>query len=182
MDQTEIGNHQISISPFVEDLLDQVIKIELASRPSPWSRAQFLSDIQAGNRAYALWLDGALIGYAVVWLIADELHIQNIVIAPTWRKRGLGEWLLLHLLREGIEQRAELVLLDVRSSNQAAISLYQKYQFERVGARKNYYRHGEDALLMTLDASAPAYRSFLAERKSILAEQIRVRLESETGV
>lgn len=182
MQQTAFGEHLLNLAPLQESDLDQIVSIEQQSRPTPWSRRQFLDDIKQGERAFALWLDGELVGYTIVWLIADELQIQNIVVSPKKRQKGLGEWLLWHMLNRGQEQGAALALLEVRASNRPAIALYEKYQFETVGRRKTYYRDGEDALLMTLRDIDSTYKAFLIDRKRDLHNQFVVRFGTYDGV
>jgi ribosomal-protein-alanine N-acetyltransferase len=116
----------------------------------------------------------ALLGYAGCWFIADEAHVSMIAVAPPWRRRGLGELLLIDLLRRAMSREVSLATLEVRRSNIGAQKLYTKYRFEHVGVRRNYYRDtGEDALLMTVSfAAQPDYNSFLAERADVLCRRL----------
>lgn len=93
----------------------------------------------------------SVVGYAGMWNFADEAHIATIASHPQWRGRGVGEWLLIHLLREALRQNAFCATLEVRVSNVAAQCLYKKYGFEEVGRRKAYYNNNrEDALIYTI--------------------------------
>jgi len=82
----------------------------------------------------------------------DEAHISTLAVDPKRRRQGIGERLLVHMLRETRRLGAGVVTLEVRESNQAAIALYEKHGF-RVRRRKvGYYRdNDEDALVMSLD-------------------------------
>ncbi|GIV85065.1 MAG: ribosomal-protein-alanine acetyltransferase [Candidatus Roseilinea sp.] len=92
-----------------------------------------------------------VVGFAGMWMHVDEAHIATIATHPGWRRRGVGERLLLNLLREAQRRCAEVVTLEVRVSNVAAQRLYRKYGFAEVGRRKAYYQDNrEDALLMTI--------------------------------
>jgi ribosomal-protein-alanine N-acetyltransferase len=93
-----------------------------------------------------------IIGFAGIWLMAGEAHITNIAVRESYRRRGIGELLLISLIELSLELDAHLVTLEVRASNTAAQSLYAKYGFAQVGLRRGYYTDNrEDGVLMTLD-------------------------------
>ena len=129
-----------------------VLEIERLSFPSVVRAALYKRELTDNDIAHyqGLWNNDELIGYAGYWLIAGEAHISKIAVHPEWRRRRLGELMLLNLLRLACEQGAFLATLEVRVSNIAAQQLYTKYRFEHVGRRRRYYHDtGEDALLMT---------------------------------
>jgi ribosomal-protein-alanine N-acetyltransferase len=81
-------------------------------------------------------------------IAADEGYILNVAVLPEYRRKGIGEALVRYVIT-GFGDLA-FVTLEVRPSNTAAVALYQKLGFERVGERKNYYRNpDENALLLT---------------------------------
>ena len=121
-------------------------------------------------------------GYIIFWLVADEVHIQNIVVAEPYRRRGLGRLLLHFAIAQGMNQEFEQALLEVRESNVGAIALYHQYQFVIVGTRENYYRNGETALLMSLgpfesDDALEKYREFMSKQASRIGDQLQFRVE-----
>lgn len=96
-----------------------------------------------------------LVGYGGYWLVAEEMHIVSLAIAPQWQRRGLGKWLLINMLEKARRSGIALATLEVRSRNQAAQLLYSGLGFETVGRRKNYYpatklTETDDAILFTL--------------------------------
>lgn len=115
-----------------------------------------------------------IIGLGGFWLIDDSAHIMTIAVRPRWRGLGLGEWLLLTLLKEGQSLGAEYATLEVRPSNRAAISLYQKYRFQEVGRRTAYYSdNGEDALILTTPSIVLTdYKVLLIQRKQQLTKHL----------
>lgn len=119
-----------------------------------------------------------VLGYSGLWLMVDEAHIATIASHPEWRGRGVGELLLLNMLRVAQQIQAINTTLEVRVSNQAAQNLYRKYNFEEVGRRKAYYQDNrEDALIMTVTVfQTQAY----AERLDVLEEDLRARLLKST--
>ena len=93
--------------------------------------------------------------HQLAFVLADQTG-HEIAIGPNWRQRGLGELLLLNLLKMATNEPAKLVTLEVRRGNIAAQQLYRKFRFEIVGERKRYYQGKEDALLIVqawLDAT-----------------------------
>jgi ribosomal-protein-alanine N-acetyltransferase len=85
----------------------------------------------------------ALIGLACAWAILDEAHITLLAIDPAYRQQGLGQLMLYALLKLAQQRGMEWATLEVRASNQVAISLYQKFGFESVGRRPGYYQNQE---------------------------------------
>lgn len=124
--------------------LDEVVAIESLSHPKAKGRESFESDL--GNSIARCWVlrgGGRVVGYLVVW-VTDVVEVIDIAISPELRGRRLAERLLVRALRLG-----PTVLLDVRASNMAAIRLYERFGFERMGTRRGYYADGEDAVLMS---------------------------------
>lgn len=113
-------------------------------------------------------------GYAGMWMFADEAHVSTIASHPAWRGRGVGELLLLSLMREAERRAAIFVTLEVRVSNTVAQNLYLKYGFEETGLRKRYYRdNGEDALIMTVQHfQRPEYKQRLADLEQALQRRL----------
>ncbi len=101
-----------------------------------------------------------VVGFAGLWVMVDEAHVTTFAVDPRWRRRGIGERLLLALLELAAARRAREATLEVRLSNMPARRLYEKYGFRPVGIRPRYYSdNGEDALIMTTEALAsPAMR------------------------
>ncbi len=141
-----------SIRRMTEKDLDEILAIEQASYKTPWSRRAFESEINA-RHAFPLILgrpdSSSVLGYVCYWLTLDECHILNVAIHPRFRRMGLASQLIDHLLeicqREGVLR----YFLEVRVSNEGAISLYRKYGFKVCGVRRRYYGDtGEDALIM----------------------------------
>ena len=94
----------------------------------------------------------AIAGYVGIWFQGDQAHITEIAVRESMRGRGIGELLLIGTVRAAYEQGLEEVTLEARVSNFIAQRLYDKYGFNEVGIRKNYYADNrEDAVIMTTD-------------------------------
>jgi ribosomal-protein-alanine N-acetyltransferase len=92
---------------------------------------------------------GAVAGYAMMWHVVNEGHINNIAVSEAHRRMGVGSLLMDKLFEEA--RRLEMIglTLEVRVGNRAAMGLYNKYGFKVEGLRKNYYTDTkEDAAIM----------------------------------
>ncbi len=95
--------------------------------------------------------NGQLLAYISFFQVLDEQEIVNIAVRSQWRRRGLGQALLLAAIREGTYSGAARSLLEVRQSNIPAIALYRKCGFSQIGVRKGYYtNNNENALVFEL--------------------------------
>jgi len=93
--------------------------------------------------------EGELIGYVVgVVKKWGEGHVISLAVHPKYRRKGVATALMRELLKRFAEKGAKAARLEVRVSNEAAIKLYEKLNFRKVGVVKNYYPDGEDAYLM----------------------------------
>jgi [ribosomal protein S18]-alanine N-acetyltransferase len=92
--------------------------------------------------------DIEILGLGCYWAILDEAHITVLGIEPRYQRRGLGQWLLIQLLEDACQRGLTRATLEVRPSNQKALSLYESFGFEALGTRKSYYPDGEDALIL----------------------------------
>jgi ribosomal-protein-alanine N-acetyltransferase len=136
----------------VEDL-PSLSEIEACCFVPPWSDSQLHSYI-TGDRylSVGLWQSGQLNGFALLSTVLDEAELLQIATRPGQRGKGLAEEVLkfIHeqLLRRGIVRN----MLEVRSSNLAALSLYRRLGYQQDGLRKGYYPTDtgrEDAILMS---------------------------------
>ena len=128
--------------------------IEQASFSAPWPPNAYETELRTNRLAHYLVIrvGAAIVGYAGLWLMVDEAHVTTFAIHPDWRRRRLGERLLLALLDIAIARRAAEATLEVRLSNLPARRLYEKFGFRPVGIRPRYYTdNNEDALIMTTD-------------------------------
>ncbi|MBQ0004421.1 MAG: ribosomal protein S18-alanine N-acetyltransferase [Clostridiales bacterium] len=135
------------------DDAEAVAAIERATSDTPWSITALAKDISDNSRAIVLVasVNGDVIGYADVWCIAGEAELNNIGVLEGYRGRHIGQALLEEAIRKS-SASCQLMNLEVRAGNNAAISLYEKLGFVRNGLRKNYYENnGEDAVLMTAE-------------------------------
>ena len=162
----------VRIEPMGLDDLERVHAIERASFFPTWPDDAYRSELTTNKLAtyVVARLEEVVIGFAGIWLMVDEAHVTTFAVDPAWRRRGVGERLLLALLDVSVARRAREATLEVRLSNMAARRLYEKYGFRPVGIRPRYYSdNGEDALIMTTDPlESPAMRERVAKLRADL--------------
>jgi ribosomal-protein-alanine acetyltransferase len=137
--------------------LDQVIAIESAVYPHPWSRGNFVDSLQAAYDASVCLSGERVLAYWLLMHAPDASHLLNFSVEPSRQRQGLGSRLLNRLLGVLRAQRVDAVVLEVRPSNLGALALYERAGFERIGVRRGYYpaadRQREDAIVMRRDLS-----------------------------
>jgi ribosomal-protein-alanine N-acetyltransferase len=132
----------------------EVQQIDQLSFSLPWPERSFRFELTQNptTRAWVAELDGRIAAMLVLWLVVDEAHIATIATHPDFRRRGIGERLMMEALVSARAEGGERAFLEVRESNQAAQAMYLKYGFEVVGRRPKYYQDNqEDAILMNLE-------------------------------
>jgi ribosomal-protein-alanine N-acetyltransferase len=141
-----------NLRPMGEAQLARIIDIERRAYPFPWTEGIFRDCLKVG---YSAWVvssaDDEILAYGLMSMAVGEAHILNLCVEPACQRQGLGKFLLTHLQRLARAANMELLLLEVRTSNTAAIALYLGMGFSKLGVRKGYYpaREGsEDALLL----------------------------------
>ena len=154
-------------------LLNYYQAIEKASFTTPWPSYAYRNELETNRLAHYLVVRAAaeVIAYAGVWLMVDEAHVTTFAVAPAWRRRRIGERLLIAILDLALARGARAATLEVRLSNLGARRLYEKYGFRPVGIRPRYYSDDhEDALIMTTEPfESPAMVTRLATRRAEIA-------------
>jgi ribosomal-protein-alanine N-acetyltransferase len=136
--------------------IDEVLEIEQASFPKPWTRGMFEGELRNPvSFSYTLKVrpeEGKveLGGYVVLWVVHGEAHILNIAVNPKYRGKGIASRLLSLMLELMKRNLVYEVFLEVRVSNTVARDLYKRFGFREAFIRKNYYGD-EDAIVMVLD-------------------------------
>jgi ribosomal-protein-alanine N-acetyltransferase len=159
----------VHVEPMTVSDLPQVMEIDRAAFPSPWSARAYEYELRYNDMAHyfvarldvnalarqargglwhrfrRLWQAKAqsenhpLVGYVGYWLMAGEAHISTIAVHTAYRGYSYGELLLASVLQDAARHGAQVATLEVRVSNVLAQQLYFKYDFEKVGMRKAYY-------------------------------------------
>jgi ribosomal-protein-alanine N-acetyltransferase len=77
-------------------------------------------------------------------------HVVSVAVLPEHRRKGIGEALVTQAMEGMRKYNAKQCFLEVRVTNQEAISLYKKLGFEVTRTIHGYYADGEDAFVMTI--------------------------------
>lgn len=118
----------------------------------PWSENAVLESLDSGTVFTVFEENGSISGYAGLQIVLDEGYITNIAVTEGCRGRGIGKALVEELKNIARTNKLSFISLEVRRSNIAAISLYEKFGFVNKGIRKNFYKApAEDAIIMTLE-------------------------------
>ncbi len=135
-----------------EDIKD-LAQLEKECFSVPWSEKSLREELDKDNaRFFVLKTDETILGYIGANNICGEVYITNVAVKEEFRGRGLGERLVRYLTVHSLFEGAQLVTLEVRRSNSAAIALYEKCGFKKAGERKSFYsKPCEDALIYTID-------------------------------
>lgn len=138
------------IRPMTDADIDTVAALEELIFPDPWPRAAFVEQLKDDTwGAIVADVDGQIIGYACYLLVHNESHLTNIGVGPVWRRKSVARKLLERILRVVTERGCDILLLEVRPSNEDAKAFYAKHGFRELYRRPNYYRRPvEDALVM----------------------------------
>lgn len=128
----------------------EVVYIENRSFRVPWSERTFKSLLRQPHAAmFVAERAGKVLGYAVVWFVADEAELGDLAVHPEHRGHGVGSRLLTTALDEARRRGILALYLEVRAGNESAKRLYERSGFEVVSVRRGYYSQPvEDALVM----------------------------------
>lgn len=157
----------IDVVPMRRRHLGAVQRIEAAGSSRPWSRQVLIDELGARDRVYVVACRGRrVVGFAGLWIVAGpdggDAHLTNVSVDPDERRRGVATALLAHLAVVAIDAGCSAWTLEVRRSSAGAQALYRRFGFVPVGARREYYGPGEDALIMWChDLASPQYRTFV---------------------
>jgi [ribosomal protein S18]-alanine N-acetyltransferase len=158
--------------------VDDVLVIEQAAAPHPWTRGIFTDELTHGDtRTYRIALAGSkVVGFAGVLTQVGEAHITNVAVVNEWRRFGIASRLLVNVLQTAVERGALAATLEVRSSNIGAQRMYHRFGFVPAGVRPKYYQDGENAVIMWADDIRDgAYRDrLLAIEQAALSRSVAV--------
>ena len=143
----------ISVLPFKTEDAAEIAELEKLCFSSPWSKEELQNSAALSYAVYfTAFKDENIAGYAGMYIAADQGVINNIAVFPQYRRAGVASALLNALSDTGRKRKLSKLCLEVRASNTAALSLYEKNGFYRVGVRRGYYRAPkEDAVLLDKD-------------------------------
>ncbi|MGZ3713476.1 MAG: ribosomal protein S18-alanine N-acetyltransferase [Bdellovibrionota bacterium] len=138
--------------PATEDDIAQIVDIEQGAMRPPWGANSFRAELT--KRTSRFWVitdnetDAKVMAYIVFSLPAEQAHIQTFAVKPELKRQGLGKYLLRQVIAFVMRQKGESIVLEVRKSNLAAVSLYQSMGFIVLHTMTKFYPDGEDGYSM----------------------------------
>lgn len=165
------GASDIELTRMRRRHLRRILAIEGRVYPRPWSASLFLSELaQRSFRSYLVArTHGLVVGYAGMMFAGSEAHVTNIAVDPERQGRKIGTRLLLALVTEALARGSTQISLEVRVTNAAAQSMYEKFGFQVTGVRKGYYiETNEDAYVMVV--ASPLSTEYRERLQTIRAE------------
>ena len=150
---------QLSIEPMREGDVPVVQEIEKDIFSTPWPRNAYYRELASRNTAHYLVLrreegeKNEVIGYGGMWRMYDEAHVTTIGIRRDQHHNGYGRVIFAGLVQAAYDLGAKWVTLEVRTSNENAMRMYEGFGFKVIGRRRGYYTdNGEDAIVMWSDS------------------------------
>jgi ribosomal-protein-alanine N-acetyltransferase len=168
--------HQLALELMRETDIATVQEIEREIFATPWPRNAYFRELASRSSAHYVVLrqegverpagyqgselDPTIVGYGGMWRMYDEAHVTTIGVRRDLHHQGLGRILFAGLIQAAYDMGAKWVTLEVRTSNENAMKMYEAFGFKVIGRRKGYYTdNGEDAIVMWSDSiHSPRFR------------------------
>ena len=143
---------RIHISAAHRDDLAVIMALEGAGFPEAerWSERSWLGELLGDGRTVLIARAHAPVGVITVQTVGELADLHRLVVAPGYRRRGVGTQLTTAAVRAVRHLGARAMILEVDYTNDPAIALYARVGFEQLTARENYYGPGQHALIMKL--------------------------------
>ena len=141
---------KIEISTMMLNDLEQIKNNLQTDFDDFWNFEIFKEELANTNSMYlVLKYENEIVSFGGIKFILDEADIMNIVTKKDKRNQGFAKFLLNELITMAKEQNCKTITLEVNENNLPAIKLYKDFKFKEIGKRKNYYKNGDTAILMT---------------------------------
>ena len=138
------------IRPMTKEDLNKVLVIENDSFISPWNEEQFNYELNENPYAILLVADyeGVICGFIDFWITFDVAQVNQIAVLSSLRRKGIGQVLMQDMINRITNAGVNKITLEVRTQNDKAIALYEKFGFKEALIKKGYYDNGDDAKFM----------------------------------
>jgi [ribosomal protein S18]-alanine N-acetyltransferase len=130
-----------------------VLAIETVAYAYPWNEGTYQDCFRAGYSMWVMEYRREICGYGILSMGAGEAHLLNVCVDPSQQGKGFGREILAHMIELGRSLGNDMMFLEVRPTNIAAVRLYESVGFSEVGVRKGYYPAPggrEDAVVLAL--------------------------------
>ncbi len=173
-----ILSSNLKLKSLTSEDLSAILELDQACFGGLWTLEGYQRELDSPNSdllgIFAPHSSKTLLGMGCFWSILEEAHITIVAVHPQYQRQGLGQALIYALLKTASDRNLERATLEVRASNEAAISLYQKFGFKTAGRRRRYYQdNGEDALILWLsDLQQPSFTEKLQHWHNMIETQL----------
>jgi ribosomal-protein-alanine N-acetyltransferase len=181
----------LEVKPIAPQMLSAVLELDALCFDGLWTLEGYQRELDSPNSVLlGLFLEdegdkeetrliphySLLVAMGCYWAIVDEAHITLLAVHPHYQRQGLGQAMLLALLADAGDRGLERATLEVRASNQPALSLYKKFGFKVAGRRRHYYKDpNEDALILWCsDLQHAEFQSTLATWYQSVSDRLAV--------
>jgi ribosomal-protein-alanine N-acetyltransferase len=179
----QIRQH-LAIEPMREADVSTVQQIEREIFSTPWPKNAYYRELSSRTSAHYIVLRRAvgetppedeIVGYAGMWKMYDEAHVTTIGVRRDLQHYGYGRILFSGLIQAAYDMGAKWITLEVRTSNENAIRMYDAFAFKVIGRRRGYYTdNGEDAIVMWSDSIySPRFRKAFEANLALIDAEIR---------
>lgn len=131
--------------------IDTVYRIEREQVRGTWKREYFEDELINDISFFFVMeeeIKREIVGFIIFWVIDEIAELHSIAIDGKYKKSGYASKLIYNMYDIIKKLKVNDIFLEVRASNRAAISLYEKMKFKMIDKRKNYYKNPiEDALV-----------------------------------
>ncbi|MEO3707063.1 ribosomal protein S18-alanine N-acetyltransferase [Trichormus azollae] len=168
----------LKIQSLTPEHLGELLELDKACFDGLWTMDGYRRELESPNShflgLFSPFSSSALLGMGCIWSILEEAHITILAVHPQYHRQGLGQALLYSLLKTASDRGLERATLEVRASNNGAISLYEKFGFKTAGRRPRYYKDNEeDALILWVsDLQQPKFFKILDDWHTIVNDRL----------
>ncbi|MEL7241135.1 MAG: ribosomal protein S18-alanine N-acetyltransferase [Cyanobacteria bacterium J06643_5] len=170
---------KLQIQTLSHQHLAAILELDKACFNGLWSEEGYKRELESPNSEiqglFSQKTGEKLLGMGCLWSILEEAHITILAIDAQYHRQGMGAALLYSLINTARKCNLERATLEVRASNQPAISLYEKFGFKTAGRRKRYYQDNqEDALILWLGGiHKPEFQKILTNWKTNVSKRLQ---------
>ena len=146
----EFSISNITIRKMCSNDIDKILEIENEQNITI-STKKILEDsfLSNTNKYFVACYDSKLIGYFAIDILVDFIDILSIVVKEEYKRHKVASFLMENIISIANENNIAKLFIEVRKSNIPAKSLYNKFGFEEINIRKNYYNNPiEDAIIL----------------------------------
>ena len=137
------------IRPYKKEDIDEIVSLELDTLGTTLGKDMLISNLSNEfSYFYVYEQNNQILGYISISFDGNQGEILNFCVDKLSQNQGIGTKLLAYSIDKLISLGAKSFILEVRESNNNAIKIYNKFGFDKISTRKNYYSNGENALVL----------------------------------